>query len=180
VNAPVKRMPLLFASCNAGTAGPSWAIPVANGMTPACKTDGVNGTVQGTLQAAHSNIAYMTVPLPDDFTSFNSAKLFFTTSDVTNGNTIIWNIQTACTNPNATVTDTPAYNAANAFTTTTIGGGAVANALYNTSAGTVTGTGCAAGYILHLKLTRSGADTSTDTAVQLTGALMLSYNGTYQ
>lgn len=179
-SAPVKRLLLRFAGCNAGTFAPSFDIPTSGGMGSNCKTDGTNGTVQGVMSAAHSQIAYATVILPDDWTSFNSAKIWFTTSDATNGHTIIFNVSTACTAPNGGNVDTPAYNAANAFTTVTIGGGATANALYDTTAGTVTGTGCAADDVLHLKFTRSGADTSTDTAISLTGDMVVAYNGTYQ
>jgi hypothetical protein len=178
-NAPIKRAYFQFAGNNATTVGAGWDLPVTTPMVATSKIDGTNGTVQGTLNAADGQIAYATWIIPDDFTSFNSAKIRFTTTDTTNGHTIIFNIATACTNPNATVTDTPNYNVANAFTTVTIAGGAVANAAYSTTAGTVTATGCAAGYILHMKLTRA-TDTATDTAVALTGGLLLAYNGSYQ
>lgn len=179
--APVKRAEFVLASCNlqaSPSAGAS-GLPSSGGMTPTCKTDGTNGTVQATLAAAHSNVVYFTWNLPADWVSFNSATLEFTTTDTTSGHTIIFSVATACTQPNGGNVDTPAYNAANAFTTTTIGGGATANALYSTSAASVTGTGCTAGSILHMKLTRSGSDTSTDSAVALTGGLVLAYNGAY-
>jgi hypothetical protein len=152
-------------------------------MNAFSKIDGSNGTVQAGLQAAQSSIAYKTIILPDDFTSFNSARLIFTTSDTTVGDKIVFNIATACTDPtNHTITDTPSYNTANAFTTVTIAGSAAVNAPYTTTASTVTATGCAADRILHIKLTRASSptDTSSDTAILLTGALLLSYNGSYQ
>ncbi len=175
--APVKRELFRMGGCNAGTSSPGLDIPVSGGMGYNCKTDGTHGTVQGVLSAADGNIAYITVPLPHDFVSFNNAIAMFTTSDTTAGHTIILNIASACVQPNAGLPDTPAYNSANAFTTTTIGGGAVANALYSTTAGTITATGCSADYLLHLAFSRA-TDTSTDTGIQIE-SLIVSYNGAY-
>lgn len=179
-NAPVKRLLIRVAGCNGSTAAPSFDLPLSGGMAYNCKTDATNGTVQGVMAAAQSTVAYATLVVPDDWASFKSAKILFTTADATSGHTIIFTISTACVAPNAGNTDTPAYNSANAFTTTTIGGGATANALYLTTAGTVTNTGCAAGDILHVKLARTNTDTSTDTAIALTGDLVLAYVGSYQ
>lgn len=179
-NAPVKRLLIRVAGCNGSTAAPSFDLPLSGGMAYNCKTDATNGTVQGIMAAAQSTVAYATLVVPDDWASFKSAKILFTTADATSGHTIIFTISTACVAPNAGNTDTPAYNSANAFTTTTIGGGATANALYSTTAGTVTNTGCAAGDILHVKLARTNTDTSTDTAIALTGDLVLAYVGSYQ
>lgn len=179
-NAPVKRLLIRVAGCNGSTAAPSFDLPLSGGMAYNCKTDATNGTVQGIMAAAQSTVAYATLVVPDDWASFKSAKILFTTADATSGHTIIFTISTACVAPNAGNTDTPAYNSANAFTTTTIGGGATANALYSTTAGTVTNTGCAAGDIMHVKLARTNTDTSTDTAIALTGDLVLAYVGTYQ
>lgn len=179
-NAPVKRLLIRVAGCNGSTAAPSFDLPLSGGMAYNCKTDATNGTVQGIMAAAQSTVAYATLVVPDDWASFKSAKILFTTADATSGHTIIFTISTACVAPNAGNTDTPAYNSANAFATTTIGGGATANALYSTTAGTVTNTGCAAGDILHVKLARTNTDTSTDTAIALTGDLVIAYNGTYQ
>lgn len=183
IAAPVKRMEINFAVCDdsSGTPviGSSWARASSGSFTPGCKIDGVNGTVQGVLQAAHSNAAYATIVLPADFATFNSAYLMFSTGDTTSGHTGIFNVATACVQPNAGNADTPAFNSANAFTTVTIGMSAVTNAVYATSAGSVTSTGCAAGYVAHIQLSRSASDTITDTAIQLTGSLVLAYNGAY-
>jgi hypothetical protein len=176
---PIKRLYIQFAGSNAGIAGPGWDLPVSNAMSSASKTDGTHGTVQGILQAADGNIAYATFLIPSDWASFSAAKISFTTSDTTNGHTIIFNVATACTDPNSGAADTPAFNTANAFTTTTIGMSAVANALYSTATtGNLTGTGCGAGYILHLKFTRA-TDTATDTAVALTGGMIVQYVGAF-
>lgn len=177
---PIKRLYIQFAGNNAGSAAPGWDLPGSNGMSPAPKTDSSNGTVQGILQAAQGNIAYATMVIPADFSSFSTAKINFATSDTTTGHTIIFNVATACTDPNGSAADTPAYNSANAFTTVTLPMSAVANSVYSTTTtGTLTGTSCAAGYILHLKMTRSGADTSTDTAIALTGGMIVAYVGAY-
>lgn len=176
--APIKRELFRMGGCNAGTSSPGLDIPIGVGMGYNCKTDGTHGTVQGVLSAADGNIAYINIAVPPDFVSFNNAIAQFTTSDNTVGHTIILNIATACAIPNTGVTDTPAYNSPNAFTTVTIGGGATANALYSTTAGTITATGCPANAMLHIAFSRA-TDTSTDTGIQIE-SLIVSYNGSYQ
>lgn len=173
----VRRLAFWYAGCNNTTAASSWDLPASSAMVPTCKTDGTNGTVQGTLNAAQSSIAYFTFELPSDFTSFTSATINFTTSDTTQNHTIIFQLATACSTPNNNTADTPAYNTAQSFPTATIGSGGISGAQFAETLLGVTGTGCAAGSTLHVKLTRSGADTSTDTAVALTGNLQLFYNG---
>lgn len=175
---PLAHLFFPFAGCNNATAAPSWDLPASSAAVAACKTDGTNGTVQGVLQFNVSQIAYATFVLPSDFVSFNTAYVTLTTSDTTNGHTIIPSLAIACTNPANNVADTPAYNAAQNFTTISIGGGAIANATYSTNLASVTSTGCSPGYVLHVKLSRA-SDTDTDTAVAYTGGLTLSYNKSY-
>jgi hypothetical protein len=176
--APVKRIILPFASCSAGTAASAWDLPTSSAATAACKS-GTNTTQQGILQYADGSIAYYPGVVPSDWTSWAASTLSFTTSDTTSGHTIIFNLLLACETPNAGNTDDPPYGAANAFSTVTIGAGAVANASYQTSTGNLTGGGCVANSILHVQLTRA-TDTSTDTAVAATGWLEVLYNGTLQ
>jgi hypothetical protein len=179
-------MPIKVAGVNAGTAAAGMDCPVVNGMTPNSKIDGGNGTVQGILAAAQANVCYYTGILPHDFVSFGIARTTFTTSDTTSGHTIFFDMATACANPISspgTVVDTPAFNTPNNFTTVTLGGGAVSNGLYSTSTGSLTGTGCAADYAFHLRMTRTHNgtnDTSSDTAIALTGFVYIEYNGSYQ
>lgn len=181
---PVKRLLLRFAGCNAGSFAPSFDIPTSGGMGSNCKTDGSNGTVQGIMSANKTQSAFSTVIIPGtashaDWTSFGDATIWFTTSDTTAGDTIIFNVSTACTAPNGGNVDTPSYNTPDFFTTVTIGGGATPNALYETATtGALNGTGCARGDVLHLKFTRT-SDTSTDTAIALTGDMVIAYNGSY-
>lgn len=180
---PIGRVYFAFAGCIGGgnsTTGAtsSFDTPATTAAVASCKTDATNNTVQGVLQFADGSIAYNTVLLPSDFLSFNTAYLTLTTSDTTNGHTIIPTLAIACTQPGNNVTDTPAYNATQNFTTISIGASAAANALYSTTLASVTSTGCAAGYVLHVKLSR-GTDTDTDTTVAYTGGLLLSYNKSY-
>lgn len=175
---PVGHLYFPFAGCNNATAAPSWDLPASSAAVAACKTDGTNNTVQAVLQFADNGLAYATFILPSDFVSFNTAYITFTTSDTTNGHTVIPSLAVACAQPGNNATDTPAYNASQNFTTVSVGASAAANALYSTTLASVTSTGCQAGYVLHLKLSRA-TDTVTDTSVAYTGGLTLSYNKSY-
>lgn len=180
---PIGHLYFPFAGCNGGGnsttgASASFDTPASSAAVASCKTDGTNNTVQGVLQFADASLAYNTFVLPSDFLSFNTAYLTLTTSDTTNGHTVIPTLAVACTQPGNNVTDTTAYNAAQNFTTISIGASATANALYSTNLASVTSTGCVAGYVLHIKLSRA-TDTDTDTSVAYTGGLLLSYNKSY-
>lgn len=173
-----KRMAFPMADNNAGTCSPSWDLPASNAAVLTPKTDGTNGTVQCTLAYADGQIAYQTAlpAVPADWQSWATATITFTTSDTTNGHTISFALALACVNPNAGLTDTPAYGADNTFATVTIGGGAVANATYQAQTGNLTGGSCAAGTLPHFRLKRL-TDTATDTAVAVTGAIEIDYIG---
>lgn len=175
---PIGHLFFPYAGCNNATAAPSWDLPASSAAVAACKTDGTNGTVQGVLQLADASVAYTSFVLPSDFVSFNTAYVTLTTSDVTNGRTIIPTLSVACSQPGNNVTDVTAYNTAQNFSTISIGASAAANALYSTTLASVTSTGCQPGYVLHLKLSRA-TDTVTDTTVAFTGGLTLSYNKSY-
>ena len=174
---PVKRMILPFASCNSTTAAPAWDLPTSNPAVATCKTGGTNLTVQGVLAYADGDIAYYSGIVPSDWQSWGLSRISFTTSDTTNGHTIIFKLALACDTPNGGNTDDPAYGTANAYATVTIGGGATANASYQTSTSPLSGGSCAAGSLLHFELTRA-TDTSSDTAIAVTGWLEVLYNGT--
>lgn len=173
-----KRMAFPMADNNAGTCSPSWDLPASSAAVLTPKTDGTNGTVQCTLAYADGQIAYQTAlpAVPADWQSWATATITFTTSDTTNGHTISFALALACVNPNAGLTDTPAYGADNAFATVTIGGGAVANATYQAQTGNLTGGSCAAGTLPHFRLKRL-TDTATDSAVAVTGAIEIDYIG---
>lgn len=174
---PVKRLILPFALCATGaTAASAWDTPASNAAVAACKVGGANATVQGVLQFAATQLAYYSGVLPGDWQSWGPARITFTTADTTNGHTVIFNLALACEAANAGVVDDPAYGTANAFTTVTIGGGAVANASYQAATGNLSGGGCAAGSVVHFKLSRA-TDTSSDTAIAATGWLEVKYNG---
>jgi hypothetical protein len=180
---PIGHLYFPFAGCVGGgntTTGAASAfdLPASLPAVAACKTDGTNNTVQGVLQYADSSVAYNSLVLPSDFVSFSTAYLTLTTSDTTNGHTIIPTLAVACVQPGNNLADTPAYNSVQNFTTITIGASALANATYSTTLTAVTSTGCAAGYVLHIKLSRA-TDTDTDTSVAYTGGLQLSYNKSY-
>ena len=172
---PVKRLILPLASCIGGTGTPAWDTPTSNAAVGACAIDGVNGTAQGVLQYADNQLAYYTGFVPADWSSWSTAHLKFSTTDTTSGHTIIFQLFLACVAPNANTPDTPAYGAANNFTTVTIPVAAVA-ASYGTDTSALTGGGCAANDIVHMRLLRS-VDTSTDASVAVTGWVEVDYNG---
>ena len=178
---PIKRIILPYASCNNNAPAPAWDLPTSSAAVATCKTDGVNGTVQGVLAYAKGQIAYYSGIVPSDWQSWNAARITFTTSDTTAGHQLIFTVQLACAQPNVgTITDTPAYGANNNLSFT-VGASAVSGFIGQAvTAGALTGGGCAPGYVLHIALARSGGDTVTDTAVAVTGWLELPYNGTYQ
>lgn len=176
--AVTKREYMVFAGCTNGLGASAWDLPASGGMTAACVTDGTNGTVQGVLQAAHSTLAYYSLGIEGDFTAFVNADIWFTSIDTTQGHTIQFTLATACTGPGGTVADTPAYNPTQNFATVTIPSSAVSGGAYHATLTGVTATTCTANDILHIKLARSSSDTSTDTAVQLTGTMILSFQGT--
>jgi hypothetical protein len=178
---PIKRIILPYASCNNNSPAPAWDLPTSSAAVPTCKTDGVNGTVQGVLAYAKGQISYYSGIVPSDWQSWNAARITFTTSDTTAGHQVIFTVQLACAQPNVgSITDTPAYGANNSLSFT-VGASAVSGSIGQAvTAGALTGGGCAPGYVLHIALARSGGDTVTDTAVAVTGWLEVSYSGTYQ
>ena len=170
----IRKFLMEYAGCNAGTAYPAWNLPSSSAMGVACTAD----NQEGNLTAADGQIAYYDVILPPDFVSFSLVTINFTTTDTTNGHTIIWNLATKCVQPNNNVANlnAPSYNTAGTVTTT-IGGSAVSGGVYQATISSLTMTGCSAGYKMRLKLSRA-TDTDTDTAVQLTDGLMFAYSGT--
>lgn len=178
--AMTRRLAFWYAGVNNGSAAASFDLPTSNAMVVDFTTDATNGTVQGVLKAAKSSVAYFSFLLPSDFVAFTASTINFTTVDTTQNDTIIFQLATACSVPNTNTVDNPhpAYNALQNYSTATIGAGAVSGAQFSATIPTVTSTGCAAGNVLHIKLTRSGADTSTDTAVKLIGDFSLFYTGT--
>lgn len=152
----------IAAGCNAATASPSWDLPTASAPTPNCNT-GTN-IQEGTLDFADGQSAQFKVPLPSDWTGAIDADMFFF-SPSTSG-TVIWNIATACSSTSGSAIDDVAFNAANAFPTITLN--ATANAQWVASTTGITTTGCSAGNVLQVKISRA-----TDTAAGVARAKLV-------
>jgi hypothetical protein len=150
----IKRGIFMAATCNNATASPVWDLPTSNAPLPSCNT-GTN-VQEGTLQFADASNAQIGFALPEDWTGAIDFKIYF--FDVSTAGTVIFNVATACTPVNGSVTDDTAFNTADALGTVTLG--ATSNALWVASKTGVNTTGCAAGNDMRMKITRV-----TDTAI---------------
>src|SRR5208282_4917990 len=104
--------------------------------------------------------------LPIDYLQVVAGTLnFYGSSDTTSGHTAIFNLATYCTQPNNRVAlpSSPTYNTATSATTT-IPSSASSTDLYQAIFAAPSMTGCAPGYQMRLKLSRSGSDTMTGNA----------------
>jgi hypothetical protein len=187
--APV-RVYIPAASCSVSTAAQNWDLYSLTDPTPACITGTVlkkgiltfaeAGTVC-TSTTATTGCAFTTFQLPGDFPSAAriDAKLLFTSTDVTLGHTVIWNIATKCTTPTTGgtgSTDNPAAMNTGQVLTYTVGASEVADSLRQVSQTSVTTTGCTGGDLFHIRV---GRDKTTDTAttdVNFVGLELTIYN----
>ena len=152
-----RRLWFPAAGCNNATAGPIWDLPASNPAVAACVT-GTN-TQKGVLEFADSaNLsAQTTYLLPSTFTGAIDAKIKWVTA-ATSGD-VVWQLATICVAD--AETDDPAFNTASTVTDTAKG------TTLQTNDATITGvtaTGCAAGELLHLKLSRDSAHASDNLA----------------
>jgi hypothetical protein len=154
ITIPVKVF-LPAAGCNNTTAGSFWDLPTSTAAVPACVT-GTN-IQKGVLDFADSGpfVAQNTLILPADFSGAIDARIIWTTS-ATSGNAK-WSLATICTDVAASATDDPSFNTASTVTTAAPG---TANRVQTTAIAGVTATGCTAGNLLHLKISRDGTDGS--------------------
>lgn len=149
----VSKVWLEAAGCQNTTASLLWDTPTTNPAVAACVT-GTN-TQKGVADFADAaNLSMQrTLLLPSDFTGAIDAKFkWFTTA--TTGD-VVWQLATICVADGET--DDPAFNTASTVTDTAKG---TANQTNDASIASVTITGCAAGELLHLKLSRDSAHAS--------------------
>lgn len=152
-----KRLWFPAAGCNNATAGPIWDLPTSSPAVPACVT-GTN-TQKGVLEFADSaNLsAQTTYLLPSTFTGTIDAKIKWATT-ATSGD-VVFQLATVCVAD--AETDDPSFNTASTVTDTAKGTTLQTN---DASITGVTATGCAAGELLHLKLSRDSAHASDNLA----------------
>lgn len=161
------NLQLWGAICSNVTALSAWDLPTSSAAAATCNTG--SNTQKATLDFTSSSTssAQYTLQVPQGFdvAVASSAEILWYTAS-TSGS-VVWQLSTACTATNGTVTDDPSWNTAN---TVTSAAPASANEVQSASIATVTMTGCAAGYALHVRLLRdpsNGADTLASNAARM-------------
>ena len=146
------------AGCNNATASSNWDLPTTNAPTANCLT-GTN-TQQGTLDFddVSAKTAQTSFILAPGWTGSAGVDIYWLVTAGGGANTVNFTVASACSASAATF-DT-AFNTANTVTSATVGAN---NNINVTSISSITMTGCAAGNVLHLKVGRDVADTSTAT-----------------
>ena len=149
---------LLAAGCQNATASLLWDTPTSNPAVAACVT-GTN-TQKGVADFADGANALsmqQTLLLPSDWTGAIDAK--FKWFSATTSGDVVWQIQTSCVAD--AETDDPSWNTASTVTDTAKG---TTNQTNDASITGLTATGCAAGELLHIKVTRDPAHASDNHA----------------
>jgi hypothetical protein len=160
INFPETKF-LPAANCSNTTPGYAWSLPAANAPTVACRT-GTN-TNGGVLQFAAASTAQLSVPLPLDWNSAVAPNIRLYVSaatDVTSGHTIIMQVTSSCSKSDGSTTDDVAFNTPQSLSTVTLN--TTANATWTGTLTGITTTGCSAGGILRIKVSRT-TDTATGT-----------------
>lgn len=153
ITAP-KRIWLPAAGCNNATAGSVWDLPTSNPAVAACVT-GTN-TQKGVLDfadGANALSAQMTWKLPSTWSGALDANIKWFSATTTGD--VVWQLATICVAD--AETDDPAFNTASTVTDTAKG---TTNQTNDAAITSVTTTGCAAGELMHIKLTRDPAHAS--------------------
>lgn len=149
------------ADCVNAVAGSGWS----TGATPAalCRA-GTNNKDALLSPWGASDVGYFKIHLPKDWDSAASTdvSLDLTSTDATNGHTIIMQVASACAKGDGSTTDDVAFNTAQSFSTITLNGNA--NRTWTATLTGITNTGCAAQGILWLKVSRT-TDTATNVGV---------------
>lgn len=148
------------AGCNNATAAPFYDLPTSNGAAAACVT-GTN-TQKGVLDfdTTTSESAQVTHLLPSDWTGSVDVNIKWFAAATSSS--VAWNVATICVADGET--DDPAYNTASAAVDAAKG---TTNQTNDAAITGLTVTGCAAGELLHLKVSRdvaNGSDAMTGDA----------------
>lgn len=149
-----RRLWFPAAGCVNATAGSVWDLPASNPAVAACVT-GTN-TQKGVLDfadGANALSAQLTYKLPSTWTGTVDANIKWFSATTTGD--VVWQLATICVAD--AETDDPAFNTASTVTDTAKG---TTNQTNDAAITTVTVTGCAAGELMHLKITRDPAHAS--------------------
>jgi hypothetical protein len=159
------------ANQNAGAVGAGWSIPGTSGCTPTALS-GTNVT-SGSLLCTSSTSAQFDFYLPANWDSGVNPyiRLPFLSTDTTNGHTVIPTVQIACAAANASYD--ASFQTAQSLSTVTFGASAASGQEYTGSTvqlNSTSMTNCAAGSVMHFKISVSGSGTATN--VQFTRAVI--------
>lgn len=149
------------ANCVNATAGSAWS----TGATPAPLCRGGTNNADGLLSPwGATDVAYFKVHIPKDANTSGSIDISIdlTSTDVTNGHTIIMQVASAFAKGDGSTTDDVAFNTAQSFSTITLNGNA--NRTWTATLTGITTTGIAAPGIMWLKISRT-TDTATNVGV---------------
>lgn len=149
------------ANCVNTVAGAAWS----TGATPAPLCRAGTNNKDGLLSPwGGSDVAYVKFRLPNDWDSAASLdiSLDLTSTDATNGHTVIMQAATACAKGDGSTTDDVAFNTAQSFSTITLNGNA--NRTWTATLTGATKTGCVAQSTLWVKVLRT-TDTATNVGV---------------
>ncbi len=142
------------AGCNNTTAGSIWDLPTSNPAVAACVT-GTN-TQKGVLDfadGANALSAQFTHVLPTTWTGNIDVNIKWFSATTTNN--VVWQVATICVAD--AETDDPAFNTASTVTDAAKG---TTNQTNDAAITSLTVTGCAAGELMHVKVTRDPAHAS--------------------
>jgi hypothetical protein len=148
------------ADCVNAVAASGWS----TGSTPAATCRAGTNNKEGFLTWGASDTGQMSIGLPADWdTATNpNVRLRLASTDATNGHTVIMQIATACSKGDGSTTDDVAFNTAQSLGTITLNGNA--NRQWDATLTGITMTGCVAGGVLRLQLSRT-TDTATNVEI---------------
>lgn len=155
----VEKIWMPFASCQAGTGYNIWDTPTSNGAAPGCVA-GTN-TLQGVadFDATTDESLQATVALPADWTGTVDGSIQWLAASTTSS--VAWCVQLICVAD--AETNDPAFPAQ--ATGNCVSDAAKGTTLQTNNAAltSITATGCAAGELLHVRVSRDPDETSTRT-----------------
>jgi len=150
------------ANCVNTVAGAAWS--TAATPAPFCRA-GTNNKAGLLSPWGASDVAYVQFRMTKDWDTAASVDLSLdlTSTDATNGHTVIMQAATACAKGDGSTTDDVAFNTAQSFGTITLNGNA--NRTWTATLTGATITGCVAPSTLWVKVSRT-TDTATNVGVQ--------------
>jgi hypothetical protein len=151
-----------LAGCDNTTAGPIWDLPTSNAAIATCVTG--SNTQKAVLNFTNGQSAQMTTLLPTDLTGDADLRLAWSSAQTSATGT--WTLQAVCTAVDGTETDDPAFTTFWAPAQDTSPG--TANRITATTGTDVSyPASCAAGKLLHLKLSWTAGTATSFNAVTL-------------